>query len=654
MPWNVAEDGTVTVFRLEKSTGRALASLLAALLILSTIPLVPAAQAQPGDGFDSPALGVAFTLPDGWEARAEGAVINAGPPASLDAAQAGLPPTDLVVRVILGTFNELEITDADEFPALLTRLVASDVPAPSPEPVTWGAASGYGLEVTLPDDNVTTRVVLLAVAGGRVAIVRGLAPAAVWAAGGADQFVAWAQSLTFRVPERDQASIDSLTTNDGGVIWHYQELPPDSGRIVQAGGITYDQFDLMYMVVGQGGIMALDINTGNRISFMGPWYNCDLVDVAIGPDTKLYTANQAPDTFYAVMVVDRAGNWLRGWGERGDGDGQFAPGMPQTIVVDAAGNVWTVSEGHASGIGTRLYQFDSVGNLLQTIDLDAIAPGLSGIHMAYNADAQNFYLVGATGGLAILDASGAPLVVNLAQAVLNDVTPVDIAIAPDNNIILALDAPGLDGFGLAEVSLSGTLLDLFGFPYNAARGGPFLAGEYATPGGLIIGPSGLGYWTETNADQYTQIQAFTFTGDGLLPLGVELAPDQTDAPNVLITTDPASGGGMIDYGQTVRGSLNNRYPAHDWVFDGTVGDHIVITMTDASGADLLDPLVILRDAEGREIALNDDAGDVRPDDLGPRDSRLDFFLPATGRYTIEATRFGGRGDYLLTLEKLAE
>jgi hypothetical protein len=42
--------------------------------------------------------------------------------------------------------------------------------------------------------------------------------------------------------------------------------------------------------------------------------------------------------------------------------------------------------------------------------------------------------------------------------------------------VLALPAPGLDGYGLLELSVAGRLLDVFGFPYNTARGGPFLPG----------------------------------------------------------------------------------------------------------------------------------------------------------------------------------
>jgi hypothetical protein len=81
---------------------------------------------------------------------------------------------------------------------------------------------------------------------------------------------------------------------------------------------------------------------------------------------------------------------------------------------------------------------------------------------------------------------------------------------------------------------------------------------------------------------------------------------------------------------------------------------VIITMRDASGTGLLDPRLVLRSAEGREIAANDDVGAVRPEDLAERDALIDFFLPATGTFTIEAGRFGGRGDYLLTLERVTQ
>lgn len=629
---------------------RSLSLVCSLILALSALP-IPALAQDGSQRYDNPSLGVAFDMPAGWQVTVEDEELIAAAPADLAAVQAGASPAGLAVSLALGTFNELGIVDATQLPDLLKRLVASNVTPPTPEPVQWGSASGYQAVVVLANEGLTTRMALLAVAGGRVAVVRALAPSSVWDSGGSAQFDALAASLTFTLPERDANYIENITANDGGVLWQFLSGQPPSGRVVQAGGITFDDFDVMYMAVGPGGVLALEMSTGKEISYMGPWYDGTFVDVAIGPDTKLYMANTTADTDQAIMVVDRAGNWLRGWGERGDGDGQFAPGMPQTIVVTSSGNIWTVSEGHSSGIRNRLYEFDAFGNLLKTIDLAGINPDLSGVRIDENGKTGALYLVGATGNLNVVDAHGEPLVVNLAAEVLNGLTPIDIAIAPDDNIILALPAPGLDGFGLMELSVSGRLLDLFGFPYDAARGGPFLPGEYQRPGGILMAADGTGYWTETDpATGYVQVQHYTFTGDGVLPLGKEMAQGTATVPNSGTASDPAHGGGSLLYGDTVRGTLNNRYPVHRWTFEGRAGDHVVIKMIDASNSGLLDPQLSLKTTEGNAIAANDDVGDVRPEGMAYRDALIDFVLPSDGIYTIEAGRFGGRGDYTLLLE----
>lgn len=628
---------------------------LVCVICLACGALPPAVLAQEGtQHYENAALGITFDLPAGWAVAAEDSELIAADPADLAAAQKGDVPQGLLLRVTIGSFNELGITDALQLPDLLGRLVSSEVAAPpAPQSVQWGNSSGYQIEVALENEGLTTRLALLAIAGGRVAVVRGLARTSVWDGGAGVLFDSVAQSIQFSLPEREEDYLATVTSNDGGVLWHLQETPPESGRVVQAGGITYDMFEVMYMAVGPGGVMAINIVTGEYISYMGPWYDGNFVDIAIGPDTKLYMANIAENTINAVMVVDRAGNYTRGWGVRGNGDGEFAPGMPITIAVTKGGDVWTVSEGHSEGIRNRLYKFDSFGNLLLTVDLDAVNPALSGIHIDNNIGTGALYVVGATGNLNVIDTNGKALVVNLAQEILAGVTPLDIAIAPDDNIVLALPAPGLDGFGLLELSVAGRLIDVFGIPYGTitAPGGPFLPGEYQRPAGLVVGPDGTYYWTETNPNTgFTQVQAFLFRGDGRLPLGIESASSDA-APVEVLALDPSKGGGTLTYGETVHGSLNNRYPEHNWTFDGRAGEHIIITMVDASGAGLIDPKIDLKVADGRVIASNDDVGSVRPDGMAERDARLEFDLPQDGVYTITAGRFGGRGEYILTLDK---
>jgi hypothetical protein len=628
-------------------------TLLIALLTLTARP-VPA-QAQTAERYHNPALGVAFDLPAGWQIEADvpARALLAGAPGDVALVQASNPPQGLIVRMLFGAFNELGIRDATELPALLDRVVGGGAAAAEPQRTEWGNASGHEALVTLPTEGLTTRVALLAVAGGRVAIVRGIAPTPVWDGGASATFSALTASLVFSLPERNAGLVETITAHDGGVLWQLV-TPPADGRVVRLGGLVYDPFNVMYIAAGPGGILTLEMNSGRPISFMGPWHGADFADVALGPDMRLYLANRAADTPGAVMVVDRAGNWGRAWGARGDGEGEFAPGMPQTIAVTRDGAVWTVSEGHSSGIRDRLYSFDAVGNLLLTADLAAINPDLHGVRLAANDRTAALYAVGMGGALTVIDADGDPLVVNLAQEILQGLTPLAIAIAPDDNLVLAVAAPGLDSLGLLELSVGGKLLDMFGLPYDEARGGPYLPGEYLRPGGLVMAPDGTGFWTETHPDTgFFQAQRFTFSGDGLLPLGVP-PPDEAagEDAGAVLSADPAQGGGEIAYGQTVRGALNNRHPSHEWTFSGDAGDHVIITMRDASGAGLLDPRLVLRNADGRQIAANDDVGALRPEDMAERDALIDFFLPATGTFTIEAGRFGGRGEYLLTLERV--
>lgn len=630
---------------------RSLSLVCLITLLGSTLPGgLPVLAQTGGQRYENPALGIAFDLPAGWEVSESADRLIAATPDDLTAIENGQTPQDLAVRILFGTFNELSIADATQLPELMARLVPTGITAPAPNAVEWGNASGYDILYTLPNEAVTTRLGLLAIVGGRVAVVHGFAPSAVWDGGANARFDTLAQSMTFTLPVREDDYLEDIISNDGGVFWHYQSPQPTSGRVVVAGGITYDMFDVLYMAVGPGGALAINQTTGEEIAYMGPWLNGNFTDIAIGPDTKLYMSN-AGESDDAIMAIDRAGNYARSWGIRGDGDGQFAPGMPLTIAVTKGNDVWTVSEGHASGIRNRLYRFDMWGNLLLTVDLDTINPNLSRIHIDNNMDTGALYVVGATGNLNVIDTNGQPLVVNLGQEFLADVTPIDIAIAPDDNIILSLPAPGLDGFGLLKVAVSGRLLDVFGLPYDTTRGGPFLTGEYLHPAGLVVGPDGMIYFTDTNPDTgYTQIQTFLFEGDGLLPLGTEAAVEAGPVPADTSGADAAKGGGAIAYGQTVQGSLNNRFPVHQWTFDGRAGERVIITMIDASGRGLIDPKVNLLTADTRLIASNDDVGSAPPDGMAERDARLEFDLPGDGTYIIEATRFGGRGEYTLTLE----
>ena len=68
-----------------------------------------------------------------------------------------------------------------------------------------------------------------------------------------------------------------------------------------------------------------------------------------------------------VAKVDRDGNWVKSWGEPGDGPGQF--NVPHSIAVDHDGNVYVADRGNR-----RIQVFDGDGKILRQITIDVPTP----------------------------------------------------------------------------------------------------------------------------------------------------------------------------------------------------------------------------------------------------------------------------------------
>ncbi len=64
-----------------------------------------------------------------------------------------------------------------------------------------------------------------------------------------------------------------------------------------------------------------------------------------------------------VAKIDKDGNWIKSWGEPGDGPGQF--NTPHSIAVDAQGRVYVADRGNR-----RIQVFDGEGNFLRQITID--------------------------------------------------------------------------------------------------------------------------------------------------------------------------------------------------------------------------------------------------------------------------------------------
>ena len=138
-------------------------------------------------------------------------------------------------------------------------------------------------------------------------------------------------------------------------------------------------------------------------------------------------------------------------------------------------------------------------------------------------------------------------------------------------------------------------------------------------------------------------QAGTTTGDFELTLeAVEVASlaDATPMAPVAITI-----------GDTVQGSIEGAAGAVRYTFTAQAGDVVTIRMQRMSGD--LDPLLVLLDASGVELARNDDLPQPQT-----YDALIEaFIIPADGEYTVIATRYQetvglSEGNFTLTLERV--
>lgn len=84
--------------------------------------------------------------------------------------------------------------------------------------------------------------------------------------------------------------------------------------------------------------------------------------------------NSAGDMFISdgyknsrVAKIDKNGDWVKSWGERGNGPGQF--NTPHSIAVDAKDNVYVADRGNS-----RIQVFDSDGNFLRQFRIDVPVP----------------------------------------------------------------------------------------------------------------------------------------------------------------------------------------------------------------------------------------------------------------------------------------
>ncbi len=151
-----------------------------------------------------------------------------------------------------------------------------------------------------------------------------------------------------------------------------------------------------------------------------------------------------------IAKVDRNGNWLKSWGDRGTKPGEF--NTPHSIAADAQGNIYVADRGNR-----RIQVFDGEGGFLREIR----------INVPYDAGARP--AIGNRPDVAKLEAGGGPL--TMAPG-----APWTVCITPGpNQVLFTSDAyPGrvyklsLDGKLLGVLGESGKQLKQFGWIHEIA------------------------------------------------------------------------------------------------------------------------------------------------------------------------------------------
>src|SRR5690349_9509868 len=90
-----------------------------------------------------------------------------------------------------------------------------------------------------------------------------------------------------------------------------------------------------------------------------------VTDVAFDKDGNTFISDGYINS--RVAKVDKDGNWLKSWGDRGKEPGQF--NTPHSIATDAAGHVYVADRGNH-----RIQVFDGEGKFLRQFTIDVPAP----------------------------------------------------------------------------------------------------------------------------------------------------------------------------------------------------------------------------------------------------------------------------------------
>jgi sugar lactone lactonase YvrE len=448
--------------------------------------------------------GYTIHLPAGWAAVELSETMLAAA-SSLDALQAALEDPErlpdsyalvLIVSDAIGAF-ELSPPGADDPLDLLTVDQANLVDeARLEEPTTFevdgypaagvefagrdadlGDVRGYVMGVVRADDKWGVRLIVVS-------------PAHAWRIY-AEAVEVMAEGMTFGDPTPAEPPPD-------GFLWQLQRRRgTEEGKFAELGGIAFGSDGSLYVADASWGVWVLSHEGAilDRV-WLDDFEHPSDVDAA--PDGRLYVADSLANT---VWIVAPDGDLE---GRLQVKDDPFGESSPRRLAAGPDGSVSVIDENvNSDGDDyVRVMHFESDGDLSWTVNLSAIQAHIESPSVAVGPEGE-VYVVGQQGrGFILIAPDGEVLNPDVGNDVIYSVRARDIAAGPGGNVYLATWERGI-----LQLGPLGEELGVYGVPVEGK--GPYPRGGVYQPEGIAVGPDGVVYYDDWNAD-YAIVSALRF------------------------------------------------------------------------------------------------------------------------------------------------
>ncbi len=550
------------------------------LLLIATTALAQGGDLLP---YAWEAGDLALAYPAGWDTplpREDGDQLTLALAQIMTASPETRPPGIPFVTLMLTSDDGSEVATR-----LATALEALTIQPGAAESTVMLGAAGTRMEGRSSDGQFYGLAATAPLPGGQILVVSGRALFSQ-----RDLFVgafdSILNSLVLGAEETPQRS-------EYGVLWHTgRDLSDGAEAFVDLAGAAFGPDNVLYTADAVLGVIGFDTTSGAVMAVLPNEEIAAPASIAVDSSGRVLVA----DTLcQCVFVLTPQGIWdspLTG----------FSQDAPVSLAVAPDGTLYATDIDDA-GVLVRAFLGDgeTVIRLDETVlNQPLLAVNPAGMLVALDDDGTVYTLENGqfTPGV-ILDTGG--FWVNA------------FAIDRSGYFLLATDSQGIVTFSPAGERVGRIGRIVVAYP---------LSGEVVNPHGIVVGPDGTVYTSDSDG-QFGAVTAFsTQVGSGRI------------------------GATALIPGVPVQGALDMDTPRQDWTFTAATDQVVMISAVDASRSDTLDVALRLLSPDGGEVAYRD--GQDGQDLYGLFDAQIrTFTMTEAGVYTVRVERVDGDGTYSL-------